>query len=100
MAEDRKGFDISIIEVGQFMPLADYFVLVSCTSLPHIKAMTQEITKSIKDNSLPLPKVEGGTGGWWILLDLGSVVVHLFEEKARSYYDFDNLWADAKAIEY
>ncbi|MFH1998116.1 MAG: ribosome silencing factor [Planctomycetota bacterium] len=100
LAEEKKGSDIKVIEIGELMPLADYFVLITCTGHRHVIAIAHEITKYLKEKKMPAPSVEGGDKGWWYLLDLGAVIIHLFEEKARSYYDFDSLWADAGAIDW
>ncbi|MBU0754156.1 MAG: ribosome silencing factor [Planctomycetes bacterium] len=100
VAEDRKGRDIKIIEVAEIMPLMDYFVLITGMNPRHIKGMTQELSKVIKDFYKEKPSVEGADAGWWVLLDAGSVVIHLFEEKARAFYEMDELWADAREVDW
>jgi ribosome-associated protein len=82
------------------MPITDYFVLVTGTNPRHVKAMTEEIRKTIKDEHQLIASIEGADVGWWVLLDIGPVVVHLFQETARSYYELDELWADADKVEW
>lgn len=99
-AEERKGRDIKVLEVGEILPITEFFVLVTGTSPRHVKALTQDLTKKFKENKFGVPSVEGSDVGWWVLLDGGGVIVHLFEEKAREFYELDSLWADARNIDW
>jgi ribosome-associated protein len=89
-----------VIRVNDILPITDYFVLITCANVRHVKALSAELRKTLKNKDEALPRVEGSGLGWWHLLDLGAVVVHLFEEKARAYYDMDNLLADAEVMEW
>ena len=100
IAEDKKGQDIKVIEVGEIIPITDFFVLITCSNRRHVDALSQEIMKAMKEKMSGNPRVEGRGAGWWVLLDAGIVVVHLFEERARDFYDLDNLWADAREIDW
>jgi ribosome-associated protein len=86
--------------VGEIIPITDFFVLVTCSSGRHVRALVEEIQKALKEQQIHVPRVEGSGGGWWVLLDAGAVVVHLFEEEARRFYDLDHLWADAALVEW
>jgi ribosome-associated protein len=97
-AEERKGRDIKVLEVGEILPITEFFVLVTGTSPRHVRALTEEMTKKFKEKKLGVPTVEGSEIGWWVLLDAGGVVVHVFEEKAREFYELDSLWADARSV--
>ena len=99
-AEERKGRDIKVLEVGEILPITEFFVLVTGTSPRHVRALTEELTKKFKENKLGVPSVEGSDIGWWVLLDAGGVIVHVFEEKAREFYELDSLWADARVVEW
>ena len=81
--DSKKGQDIKCLETGHLTTLADYFVL--CTAL--------------KDAGEPPHHVEGHRGGTWILLDFSSVVVHIFNEEAREFYDLERLWSDATPVD-
>ncbi len=66
----------------------------------HILALCDEILKTIKKEKIGDTHVEGRGTGWWVLLDADTVVVHLFEERSREFYDLDNLWADARIVDW
>lgn len=82
------------------MPLTDYFLLVTGINPRHIKGMSHELYKEIKDRTGDIPSIEGAGTGWWVLMDVGPVVIHLFQEQARAFYELDELWADAPEIDW
>ena len=91
----KKGRDIKLLETGELTTLADYFVICSATSTTQIKALADVCEKTLKDAGEPPHHVEGHRGGTWVLLDFSSVVVHIFNEEARKFYDLERLWSDA-----
>ena len=97
----NRGRDISIIDLRQLTPVFDYFVLATGSSRRQLHAIAEEIDlvlrKEFGDKRLGR---EGYEESRWILLDFGDVVVHLFDEETREYYDLENLWAGAKRVEY
>ena len=97
--DSKKGLDIKVLETGHLTTLADYFVLCSATSTTQIKALADVCEKELKDAGEPPHHVEGHRGGIWILLDFSSVVVHIFNEEAREFYDLERLWSDATPVD-
>ena len=95
---DKKGKDIKVLRTEDITTLCDYFVICTGTSSTHIKALTDEIDKAMSEAGEPPLRREGYRGGSWVLLDFGSVIVHLFSEQARSFYDLEHLWADATVV--
>lgn len=95
----KKGRDIKLLETGELTTLADYFVICSATSTTQIKALADVCEKALKDAGEPPHHVEGHRGGTWILLDFSSVVVHIFNEEAREFYDLERLWSDAAPVD-
>ena len=91
----KKGRDIKLLETGELTTLADYFVICSATSTTQIKALADPCEKALKDAGEPPHHIEGHRGGTWVLLDFSSVVVHIFNEEARKFYDLERLWSDA-----
>ena len=91
--------DIAAIEITEQTTLADYFVLCTATSTTQIKALADVCEKALKDAGEPPHHVEGHRGGTWILLDFSSVVVHIFNEEAREFYDLERLWSDAAPVD-
>ena len=98
--DSRKGLDIKVLETGHLTTLADYFVLCSATSSTQIRALSEACEKAMKEQAGEDPHhVEGHRGGTWVLLDFSSVVVHIFNEEAREFYDLERLWSDATPLD-
>ncbi|MCI8474167.1 MAG: ribosome silencing factor [Oscillospiraceae bacterium] len=97
--DSKKGLDIKVLETGHLTTLADYFVLCSATSTTQIKALADACEKEMKEAGEPPHHVEGHRGGTWILLDFSAVVVHIFNEEAREFYDLERLWSDATPVD-
>ncbi len=98
--DNRRGIDIKVLETGPLTTLADYFVLCSATSAPQIRALSEECEKVMKEQAGEDPHhVEGHRGGTWVLMDFSGVVVHIFNEEAREFYDLERLWSDAAPVD-
>lgn len=98
--DSKKGLDIKVLETGHLTTLADYFVLCSATSSTQIKALGDACEKAMKEEAGEYPHhVEGHRGGTWVLLDFSAVVVHIFNEEAREFYDLERLWSDATPVD-
>ncbi len=101
VADLNRGRDITIIDLRKLTPVFDYFVVITGSSRRQLHAIAEEIDlvlrKEYGDKRLG---IEGYTDSRWILLDFGDVVVHLFDEETRQYYDLEHLWAGAKRIDY
>lgn len=97
--DSKKGIDIKVLETADLTTLADYFVLCTATSTTQVKALADECEKVMKERGEPPHHVEGHRGGSWILMDFSSVVVHLFMEEARKFYDLERLWHDAAPVD-
>ena len=96
IADDRKAENILQLKVTDLSFIADYFVIATANSQPHMKAVSETIGRDLrnKHNVRPL-HVEGKPQSGWILMDYGMVVVHVLTEEARELYDLENLWGDA-----
>lgn len=97
--DEKKGKQILVLETDDVTSLADYFVLCTGSSAPQLKALGDAAEKAMKDEGIQPHHVEGHRGGTWILQDYADVVLHLFAEEAREFYDLDRLWADAKEVD-
>jgi len=80
--------------------VADYYVIVTGTSRPHVKALYDELHVRLKAAGEQHRPVEGADLGWWILLDFGDVIVHLLQPDAREYYDLDHLYGECDQLEW
>lgn len=98
-ALDKKGEDLVLLEVGQLTGYADYFLLASGRSTRQATAVGENIARVLKKAGRPALGLEGLKEGRWILLDFGEVVVHVFHEPVREFYDLDSLWGDAPRVE-
>ena len=97
--DDKKGQDIKVLETGALTTLADYFVLCTATSSTQIKALGDECEKVMKEAGELPHHIEWHRGGTWVLLDFSSVVVHIFNDEARKFYDLERLWRDAAELD-
>ena len=98
-ALDKKAFDVKILFVGETSSLTDYILIASGSSDRQVQAVAEAIRIGMKDeqNEPPLA-VEGMTEGRWALLDFGNIMVHVFQQSVREFYDLDGLWIDAPQI--
>jgi ribosome-associated protein len=92
--ESKKAKDLSVVDISKISILADYFIICSGTSVTHIRALADEVLEKMKDLGYYNNHKEGYSSARWILLDYGEVVVHIFHEDERSFYNLDRLWAD------
>ena len=96
----KKAENINVIRITNISSLGDYFVIANGTSNTHVHALADELEEKLKAEGLPPARVEGYRSNSWILLDWGSVVIHIFTQEGRDFYDLDRLWADGKKVEW
>jgi len=96
--EDKKGLNIEILKIDEITTLADYFIICTGTSNTHVNAMTNAVEAAMDAAGEPLVSREGHRSGTWVLLDYGCVVVHVFTEDTRKFYDLERLWSDAAKV--
>lgn len=97
-ADDRKAEDIKVLKMPEVMVDTEYFVICSAPTLVQIRAIVNSIVSTLDEVGIELLRNEGRRENNWVLLDYGFVVVHVFLEEDRHYYDLEKLWADAKRI--
>lgn len=92
--ESKKAKDINVIDINNVSTLGDYFIICNGTSTTHIKSLSDEVETKLEELGIrPLHK-EGYESARWILLDYGSIVVHIFHEEDRAFYNLERLWRD------
>ena len=96
--EDKKAKDVKILKTAEHTVLADYFVICNGSSSAHIKALVEEVDKKLSEAGEPPLRREGLRSDIWVLMDFGSVIVHIFTDEARKFYDLERLWSDAEAV--
>ena len=95
---DKKGREIQVLEIGELTTLADYFVIATGMSTTHVGALADEAEFQLDREGVKVLRTEGHDGKRWVLLDYGSVIVHVFTQEAHDYYDLEHLWADATVV--
>lgn len=96
--EEVKGKDVSVLDVRSLSDFADFFVIVSGRSDRQVQGITNRVIEELlRSGARPL-SVEGYEDGQWVLVDCGDVVVHVFYEEAREFYDLESLWMRAKRV--
>ena len=95
----KKGIDIKLLKIDKVSSLADYFIICTGTVNTHVKTLCDYAEYTMEQLGEPMLGREGHRGNSWELLDFGSVVVHVFTEEARKFYDLERLWADAEAVD-
>jgi ribosome-associated protein len=94
----RKAYNLVVLDVRELTSIADYFIICSGRSNRQVAAIAEFIQTDLKKNDIKVLSVEGAKEGIWILLDYGHVIIHVFYEPIRSFYDLESLWIDAKKI--
>ena len=97
--DDRKGVDITLLGIAEVTTLADYFLICTGTSSTHVKSLCDSVEEALDNAGEPALRREGHRGGTWVLLDYGCLVVHVFTEETRQFYDLERLWGDAKKVD-
>ena len=94
----KKGQNIKLLKIDRVSSLADYFLICTGTSNTHVKTLCDAVEAAVDELHEPLLHREGHRGGTWVLLDFGCVVVHVFTNETREFYDLERLWNDATQI--
>lgn len=95
VAEARKAYDITILDISTVSVIADYFLICTGRSSIHVRSIAEEIRKAIEKEVGLFPRLEGWREARWVLMDYGDLVVHIFLEDERRFYNLERLWGDA-----
>jgi ribosome-associated protein len=99
-ASENRGRNIIVLDLREVTPVFDFFVIATGSSRRQLHAMSEEIDHKLEDDlGDKRMGIEGYSESRWILLDYGTVVIHLFDDETREYYDIENLWTQAKRID-
>ena len=97
--DSKRAEDIKVIGIRDLTVIADYFVIANGTSTTQTKALADEVEYKLKENGLMPLRIEGYQSANWIVLDYGSVVVHVFYKETRQFYNLERLWSDGEQID-
>lgn len=98
LAAEKKARRPRLLVVGELTTYTNYLLIVTATSDRHARALADHLAEQMKLKSIKPLGVEGYDTGQWILLDFSDVIVHIFQETSRDYYDLDGLWIDAESL--
>ena len=97
-ALDKKAIDLVVLDVQGLSSVADYFLVCSGRSTPHVKSISDAIREELKEEGARPLHAEGQAESGWLLLDYGDVLMHVFLEDTRAYYALERLWGDAPSL--
>ena len=97
--EDKKARDIRIIDISEISVLADYFLIASGSNKNQVQAMVDNVQEELHKAGFVPKQVEGYNSANWILLDYGDIIIHVFDEENRLFYDLERIWRDGKEIQ-
>ena len=98
--DDKKGLDIALLDVSELLVITDVFVIASGMSRRQVLSLADEVEVRLKSMDRRPLRREGVEDGHWVLLDYGDLVVHLFDEETRAFYELERLWGNAGRIAY
>lgn len=97
--EDKKGIDIKAIDISKISVMADYLIIAGGTNKNQVQAMVDSVEEDLAKEKVHTNHVEGYSSGNWILLDYGDIIVHVFNQEDRLFYDLERLWQDGKSVD-
>ena len=97
MLLDKKGQDIKLLDVRELSSVTDYYLIVSGSSTPHLKALFGEVVSVLKHEGMPCYRKAGDPESGWMAIDYIDVMIHIFSKQAREYYAIEELWGQAPA---
>ena len=95
---EKKASDIRILDISEVSVIADYFVIAGGTNRNQLQAMADEVEDKLAELGCTPKNIEGYMNGSWILMDYGDVVLHLFDEENRLFYDLERIWRDGQEV--
>jgi len=99
LLQERKALDPVLFDVGKLNSLTDYFLIAAGGSTRQVQAITRHVVRRMREAGSHAHGVEGEQEGQWVLMDFGDVVVHVFYEPVRAFYDLESLWVEAPRVE-
>ena len=97
--EDKKAVDIRVLDIEKISTIADYFIIASGANRNQVQAMAEQVEETLGKAGFEPKSVEGYRNANWILLDYGDVVLHIFDEENRLFYDLERIWRDGTQVE-
>ena len=96
--DDKKAKDIKVIDISNVSVMADYFIIASGTNRNQVQAMANSVEEKLHEQGIHPRQVEGYQAANWILMDFNDIIVHVFNEEDRLFYNLEKIWMDGKVI--
>lgn len=97
--DSKMARDIKLLKTENITVIANYFVICTATSTTQIKTLSDEVEKKLTEQGEPPIRREGFRSGGWVIIDFGCVIVHIFLDETRKFYNLERLWADAEEMD-
>ena len=97
--DDKKGKDIKVIDIHGVSVIADYFVIASASNQNQVQAIVDNVEEQLGRAGFEAKQVEGTRNSSWVLMDYGDMIVHVFDEENRLFYDLERIWRDGKVLD-
>ncbi len=96
---DKKAENIKVIDISEISVLGDYFVITDGSNERQVQAILDGVEDKLAEAGLDSPRIEGHGSSSWILMDYGDVIIHIFAEEDREFYNLDKIWSDGKVLD-
>ena len=96
--EDKKAEDITVIDISEVSTIAEYFIIASGSNINQVQAMVDNVEDTLGRAGYEAKQIEGNKSSSWILMDYGDLIVHVFDEENRLFYDLERIWRDGKML--
>lgn len=97
--DEKKGKDIKVIDIREVSVIADYFIIASATNENQVQAMMESVEETLGRAGFEPKQIEGNKNSSWVLMDYNDVIIHIFDEENRLFYDLERIWRDGKTLE-
>lgn len=97
--DDKMAMDVKVIDINQVSVLADYFIIASGSNQNQVQAMVDNVEEMMTKAGYEPKQIEGTKNSSWILMDYGDLIIHVFDEENRLFYDLERIWRDGKVLE-
>lgn len=97
-AEEKKSWNVTVLDIRKISVIADYFIICSGRSKIQVQAIAENILEKMEGEGVTAQRREGFREGEWVLLDFGDVIVHVFQDAVRQFYNLERLWGDAPVV--
>ena len=97
--EDRKAEDVTVIDISEISPIADYFIIANGTNQNQLQAMRDAADEALYKAGVHVQQIHGNQSSTWILMDYGDIIIHIFSKEDRLFYDLERTWRDGKIVD-